>query len=568
MKKILTVVVCFIVIFSQYQINGQNVGTASYINVNSIYLPFNNKGIIADVNGGPNGSGGQFAGGTFLFSSGFWLSGYTNGTLWANGVASATLVEDYVAGTVGMDPNDPKASIYKVTSSDVPFGQSWQDWSDAVDLGADFYDGNGDGIYNPVDLNGNNQWDPDEDKPDLLLDETYWCVFNDGLPANQRRWHAEPQGIEISQTIFAEVSSSPTANVVFVRYRIKNTGTIADTLKDVYLSIWADGDLGDYSDDVYGCDTMRQGSYFYNNTPDQVYGNAVPSFMMDLISGPRSYIPGVSYIDLNGNNIYENGIDVPIDTAFYYMGPLGIRAFPGATNLPLATSVFYLGGDPNLNDPSNVIEARNYTLGKTRTGNVVDPCTFAYGEVKGGVDCSEVDPYFWFSGDPVSNIGWICTENRDVRGMSSAGPFTLPKYQIIEILVGYEIDRNSTPLGGINAVRAVSDAVQVFCENNFGYPIVSVEDEQEIILSFQLYQNYPNPFNPSTKISYSVPTASEVTLRVFDILGNEISTLVNEEKPAGKYEVKFDATSLPSGAYFYQLKAGSFIQTKKMILMK
>ena len=119
-----------------------------------------------------------------------------------------------------MDPNDPKASIYKVTANDIPFGQSWQDWSDAVDLGADFYDGNGDGIYNPVDLNGNNQWDPDEDKPDLILDETYWCVFNDGVPANQRRWQAEPQGIEIRQTIFAEASASATGNSVFVRYRI------------------------------------------------------------------------------------------------------------------------------------------------------------------------------------------------------------------------------------------------------------------------------------------------------------------------------------------------------------
>ncbi len=176
-----------------------------YIEVNDIYLPFNNKGVIADVNTPPNGSGGQFAGGTFLFSSGFWLSGYTDDYLWANGVASASLVEDYIAGTVGMDPNDPKASIYKVTASDIPFGQSWQEWSDAVELGADFYDGNNDGIYNPVDLNGNNQWDPDEDKPDLILDETYWCVFNDGLPANQRRWQAEPQGIEIRQTIFADL---------------------------------------------------------------------------------------------------------------------------------------------------------------------------------------------------------------------------------------------------------------------------------------------------------------------------------------------------------------------------
>jgi len=170
----------------------QNIGPAAYIEVNDIYLPFNNRGVIADVNVPPNGSLGQFAGGGFLFSSGFWLSGYNGDSLWANGVASANLVEDYQAGNVGMDPNDPKASIYKLSANDIPFGQSWQDWIDAVDLGADFYDGNGDGNYNPVDLNGNNQWDPDEDKPDLILDETYWCVFNDGVPSGLRRWQSEP----------------------------------------------------------------------------------------------------------------------------------------------------------------------------------------------------------------------------------------------------------------------------------------------------------------------------------------------------------------------------------------
>ena len=244
----------------------QNVGTSAYMNINDIYLPYNNSGVIADVNVTPNGSGGQFAGGTFLFSSGFWLSGYTGTTLWANAVASASLVEDYQAGTVGMDPNDPKASLYKLSVNDIPFGQSWQDWIDAVDLGADFYDGNGDGIYNPVDLNGNNQWDSNEDKPDLILDETYWCVFNDGVPAGIRRWMSEPQGIEIRQTIFAAATTGALGKSIFVRYRIKNTGTVADTLKDLYFGMWADADVGDGTDDVYGCDTIRQGVYFYNNT--------------------------------------------------------------------------------------------------------------------------------------------------------------------------------------------------------------------------------------------------------------------------------------------------------------
>ena len=568
MRNIFTEVFCFIFIFSYSQINSQNIGSASYINVNSIYLPFNNKGVIADVNGGPNGSGGQFAGGTFLFSSGFWLSGFTNGTLWANGVASASLVEDYIAGTIGMDPNDPKASIYKVTSSDLPFGQSWQDWIDAVDLGADFYDGNGDGIYNPVDLNGNNQWDSDEDKPDLLLDETYWCVFNDGIPANQRRWHSEPQGIEVRQTIFASASVGPIGKTIFVRYRIKNTGIVTDTLEDVYFSMWADPDIGDHTDDVYGCDIERQAAYYYNKHSDQVYGNQVPSFMMDLLTGPFSYIPGVTFIDNNGNNIYENGIDTPLDTAFNYLGPIGISIYPGAKNLHTSSCITYIGGDAVLRDPNNMQEARNYIIGLTPAGQLPDPCTWAYGNAGNFSGCDTTDPHFWFSGDPVANVGWLDVNEVDVRGNGTSGPFKLVKDHEVEILVVYEIDRSTTPVGGVTAVKAVSDYTQNIYENNFGYPIVSVKDNPQIVSDFKLYQNYPNPFNPLTKISYSVPTASKVTLIVFDILGKEISTLVNEEKPAGEYEVKFDATSLPSGTYFYQLKAGSYIQTNKMILIK
>ena len=99
--------------------------------------------------------------------------------------------------------------------------------------------------------------------------------------------------------------------------------------------------------------------------------------------------------------------------------------------------------------------------------------------------------------------------------------------------------------------------------------ITSVEGSSiGLPIGFAISQNYPNPFNPSTMISYSIPRNSFVHLKVFDILGNDVAELVNEQKPAGSYEVKFDGASLPSGVYFYQLTAGEFIQTKKMILLK
>jgi len=86
--------------------------------------------------------------------------------------------------------------------------------------------------------------------------------------------------------------------------------------------------------------------------------------------------------------------------------------------------------------------------------------------------------------------------------------------------------------------------------------------------SYLLKQNYPNPFNPSTIISWQLPESKFVTLKIYDVLGNEVASLVNEEKPAGNYEVEFNATNLSSGIYYYKLVAGNFIDVKKMILLK
>ncbi|GAB6283744.1 MAG: hypothetical protein STSR0008_25470 [Ignavibacterium sp.] len=99
--------------------------------------------------------------------------------------------------------------------------------------------------------------------------------------------------------------------------------------------------------------------------------------------------------------------------------------------------------------------------------------------------------------------------------------------------------------------------------------VVSVEDEiPNTPKEFSLSQNYPNPFNPSTTIKYHISQNSFVVLKVFDVLGNEISTLVNEVKTPGEYEVEFNGKGLSSGIYFYKIEAGNFVQVNKMILIK
>jgi hypothetical protein len=85
---------------------------------------------------------------------------------------------------------------------------------------------------------------------------------------------------------------------------------------------------------------------------------------------------------------------------------------------------------------------------------------------------------------------------------------------------------------------------------------------------FELFQNYPNPFNPSTKIEYSLPADEFVNLTVYDVLGNTITTLVNEKKQTGSYEVIFDASDLSSGVFFYKLTAGEYVNIKKMVVIR
>ena len=96
----------------------------------------------------------------------------------------------------------------------------------------------------------------------------------------------------------------------------------------------------------------------------------------------------------------------------------------------------------------------------------------------------------------------------------------------------------------------------------------NVQNELVLAADYVLLQNYPNPFNPNTIISWQSPVGSWQTVRVYDILGNEVATLVNEYKPAGSYTINFDASKLSSGTYFYRLQAGEFIATKKLILIK
>ena len=113
---------------------------------------------------------------------------------------------------------------------------------------------------------------------------------------------------------------------------------------------------------------------------------------------------------------------------------------------------------------------------------------------------------------------------------------------------------------------------QVIKVLGYSVPTASIKLEDNYLTKYELSQNYPNPFNPNTIVKYSIPLGAQrdvsVQLKVYDVLGNEVAILVNEEKPAGNYEIEFDGNELPSGIYFYKLQAGEFVETKKMVLIK
>lgn len=442
--------------------------------INNIDLPLNRIGVLADVFIDGR-SGGRLDGKEFLYSGGFFLSGKTKGTPWANAVASASRITDYEQGTYKYGTNDPRNQIYVLEQGKGDFNSQWDDWKSAVELGAYYYDGNGDGKYDPVDLNGNGKWDLTEDRPDLVGDATVWCVFKDSKPPAQRKFvDVDPQGIEIRQSVFAFASKGVVGNMVFLRYSILNTGLKADTLDDVYFGTWADPDLGNiqdaYLDDLVGCDTTLNAGYVYNDGEDNEWGQTPPCFLIDFFQGPIAYIPDETFTDNNGNKIFDAG-DTPLDTAINVQGQVrGIANYPGAKNLGISSFVHYMQSHPFHGDPATQFEARNYMMGLNRVGQILDPCTWGFGQVRGGVDCSKVNPLFSYSGDPVSNVGWINIFPTDQRQMSNTGPFKLIKDKPVDIVVAYVVGRGTNAINSITVAKNYDITAQLVFDNNFPSP--------------------------------------------------------------------------------------------------
>lgn len=173
----------------------------------------------------------------------------------------------------------------------------------------------------------------------------------------------------------------------------------------------------------------------------------------------------------------------------------------------------------------------------------------------------------WITASEVNNRGFEVQKSK-VKIQKSKYDF----WEVISFIEGrgttteqtnYSFEDNNLPAGIYNY-----RIKQIDFDGTFRYFNLDEFIEISSPFTFELLQNYPNPFNPSTRISWESPVGSHQIIKVYDVLGNEVKTLVNEYKPAGSYEIECNASGLASGVYYYQLRAGEFMQTKKMILVR
>ncbi len=548
MKKIISnssiktiLLFAFLILQCSQNVFAQTQTESTYsLNVNRINFPVRSNGVLGASYKDNLTDAIIFDGVRVVWSAGFLLSGYSNGNLWSNGVASAARIEDYKCCIV----EDGESEMYVLKSTDQVFGDSWQNWKTAVTKGAYYYDGNGDGVYDPIDLNSNGIWDSNEDRPDLLGDETVWCVYSDALPSLD---DVTPQSIEIRQTVWAYAGEGEEGNVVYVRYSILNKGTIATKLDSVYFGVWSDTDIGNYIDDLGGTDLELNSVFVYNDSTDSQLESKSMAHYISLLQRP--------WVETNSPN----------DFAFNNLGDhLGVDTIYGAKNLKMTSSNQILKYVAEHEDPKTKSMVRNILEGHTSlNGNIIDPCNWEYGFVN-EVNCEDIEPNFIYSGDPQTNIGWINNNPTDTRMLANVGPFSLNVDEPQDIIVSHVLATDSDHLSSLAKTKSiVNNIISRFPTD------INNSDKKLTIRDYKLYQNYPNPFNPSTIISYSVPKQTHVKITVFDILGNKIATLFEGIRTTGNYEVEFTPkNSFSSGIYFYQIITPEYSKTNKMMLLK
>jgi hypothetical protein len=467
---------------------------------------------------------------------------------------------------VAQDPNEPEVRIYRirrdwqivsdaelrrdaaellridtteVTQSEIndvrtQYQTDWNQWP--VDMGAPFYDLNKNGIYEPA-LG---------ETPGLAgADQVIWFVCNDLNTIRALYMYGSPPlGIELQITMWGHKGSGPLGQVIFRRYRfINKSGFRFDS---VYVALWADVDIGDYADDLVGCDSLLNLAFAYNGNPVdhlfQAYGLVPPAICYDLLQGPIISSVG--------------------DTAIF-----DFKKRPGYKNLPMTSFGYFPTGneewlDPELQSYNGTLEWYNLLQGFLPLKDSLHHLPFTHRDTGQATK-------FPVNGNPVTGIGDIDGLNSNfspgARRMElSSGPFNMQPGDTQEVVVALVGGISNSYLMSVAQMKKNDAAIQWPPEIPFNNPQPH---------TIELFYNFPNPFNSTTNIRFFLIKQVKVKLAIHNILGQQIRTLHYGELVQGFHQLEWDGRDdagnyISSGVYFVRLSTGDFIKTRKMILLR
>jgi hypothetical protein len=450
---------------------------------------------------------------TVLYAAGIWLGAKVGDDI---RVAISEYSTEFRPGPMndGLPQTDePGFRVYKIGGglnySGTPYDDSWDRAEWPVDDGA------------PVDDYGD---------PLQLGDQMCWSVYNDADISQHTNMATEPLGVEVQQSTFGFSMYGTCRNIIFLKYTIINKGS--DVLDSMYVSLWADPDIGNSMDDLVGCDTLLSLGYSYNDGADAQYGTAAPAVGFCFFQSPIVPSPG--------------------DTAF-----LPNDTIPDYKELGMSSFNKCINGT----DPMNYLETYNYMRGLNRDGSpVVDPKT--------------AEPTLYsVPGDPVTVTGWTDDNPDDRRFLMSSGPFMMEPGDTQIVMAVVLAARSSSALASVALLKENSLAVQGFCDSICTMAADQYETDRIVPNGFSLYQNYPNPFNPSTTIEFYLDRTSEVETHILNALGREVRHIDLGRLGHGAHSTVWDGRDdsgyrVSSGLYLYRVKAGSRTLSKKMILLK
>ncbi|MFN3871907.1 MAG: T9SS type A sorting domain-containing protein [Ignavibacterium sp.] len=284
-------------------------------------------------------------------------------------------------------------------------------------------------------------------------------------------------------------------------------------------------------DHIIGRDSLEGEAFLRADLAPWIYGTPEPN--PDGVVNVQD-LSLLQNIILTG--VYPNGTEINA-CSFIITGPAG-----GHSNINLQTNIFISKKGITLYLDTD-IEVRGVQAEFSNTGNYS-------GDIK--INTSLGQGHYYSSDN---KLRVLLYDRAGMKTLSSGNNF------LANIPFPVENPENVT----VDKIILISSNNERLLDNKLE---IKYQDPPPLPLEFNLYQNFPNPFNPGTRIAYSIPRDEMVTIKIFDLLGNEIQTLVNEFQTQNYYEINFNAENLSSGIYFYQMKAGEFVQTKKMILLR